>query len=140
MVDRGTYDIYNSYITKAITDIRTRSKRPEEKAITDYEVKNFAANIDESFIGHIKKLLDQNILEKKPFCKGNSFSIVAKENSENRMSSEVLTIQIRMPQIPELCDTPQIRKEENSFGETYTKHNEITLTNLTAEFMVSKHF
>ena len=56
------------------------------------------------------------------------------------MNSKVLTIQIPMPQIPELCDTPQIRKEETSFGETYTKHNEITLRNITAEFMVSKHF
>ena len=42
--------------------------------------------------------------------------------------------------IPELCDTPQIHKEENSTGETYTKHNKITLTNLTAEFMALKTF
>ena len=46
MVDRDTYDIYNSYITKAITDIRTRSKRSEEKAITDYVIKFFATNIE----------------------------------------------------------------------------------------------
>ena len=51
------------------------------------------------------------------------------------MNPEVLTSQTPMPQIPKLCDTPQIRKEENSLGETYTKHNKITLTNLTAEFM-----
>ena len=70
MVDRDTFDIYNSYITKAITDIRTRSKRPEEKAITDYVIKIFATNIDESFIGHIKKLLDQNILKKSRFVSG----------------------------------------------------------------------
>ena len=69
-MDRGTYDINNSYITKAITDIRTRSKRPEEKAITDYVIKIFATNIDESFIGHIKKLLDQNILKKSRFVSG----------------------------------------------------------------------
>ena len=42
--------------------------------------------------------------------------------------------------IPELCDTPQIHKEENSTRETYTKHNKITLTNLTAEFMALKTF
>ena len=42
--------------------------------------------------------------------------------------------------IPESCDTPQIHKEENSTGETYTKHNKITLTNLTAEFMALKTF
>ena len=69
-MDSDTYDIYNSYITKAITDIRTRSKRPEEKAITDYVIKIFATNIDESFIGHIKKLLDQNILKKSRFVRG----------------------------------------------------------------------
>ena len=45
-----------------------------------------------------------------------------------------------MPVIPELCDTPQIHKEENSTGETYTKHNKITLTNLTTEFMALKTF
>ena len=88
----------------------------------------------------IKKLLDQNVLENKPPCKGNSYFIVAKKNSEGRMNPKVFTSQALMPQIPELCDTPQIRKEENSFGETYTKHNEITLRNITAEFMVSKHF
>ena len=56
------------------------------------------------------------------------------------MNPEVLTSQTPMPQIPKLCDTPQIRKEENSLGETYTKHNKITLTNLTAEFMTLKTF
>ena len=40
-----------------------------------------------------------------------------------------------MLQIAELCDT---RKEENSIGETYTKHNKITLTNQTAKFMALK--
>ena len=45
-----------------------------------------------------------------------------------------------MPQISELCYTPQICKEENSVGETYTKHNKITLTNLTAELMALKKF
>ena len=45
-----------------------------------------------------------------------------------------------MPQIPESYDTPQIRKEENSTGETYTKHIKITLSNLTAEFMALKTF
>ena len=45
-----------------------------------------------------------------------------------------------MPQIRELCDTPQIRKEENSIGVTYTKHKKITLTNLTAKFMALKTF
>ena len=29
-------DIYNNYNTKAITDIWNSSKRPNEKAITDY--------------------------------------------------------------------------------------------------------
>ena len=42
--------------------------------------------------------------------------------------------------MPELCDTPQIRKEENSMGETYTRHTMITLTNITAEFMALKTF
>ena len=42
--------------------------------------------------------------------------------------------------MPELCDTPQIRKEENSIGETYTRHTMITLTNITAEFMALKTF
>ena len=49
-----------------------------------------------------------------------------------------------MPQILELRDTPrdtpQFRNEESSTGETYTKHNKVTLTNLTAEFMVLKNF
>ena len=56
------------------------------------------------------------------------------------MNPEVVTSQTPMPQILELCDTPQIRKKENSLGETYTKHNEITLTNLTTEFMALKTF
>ena len=42
--------------------------------------------------------------------------------------------------MPELCDTPQIRKEENSIWETYTKHTRITLTNITTEFMAWKTF
>ena len=54
------------------------------------------------------------------------------------MNPEVLTSQTSMPQIPELCNTLQIRKEENSIGGTYTKHTNITLTNLTAKFMALK--
>ena len=38
------------------------------------------------------------------------------------MNAEVLTSQTPMSQIPELCNTPQIRKEENSIGETYTQN------------------
>ena len=92
MVDSDSNDIYSSYITKEITDIRSNSKRPNEKAITDYVIKDFATNIDESLIESIiKKLLDQNVLENKPSCKGNSFFIVAKGNSEDRMNPEVLT-------------------------------------------------
>ena len=56
------------------------------------------------------------------------------------MNPKVLTSQTPTPQIQELCDTPQIRKEENSIGETYTKHKKITLTNLSAEFMALKTF
>ena len=78
-MDSDTYDIYNSYITKAIIDIRTRSKRPEEKAITDYVIKIFATNIDESFIGHIKKLLDQNILKKSRFVRGTLSLLLQKK-------------------------------------------------------------
>ena len=90
MVDSDSNDIYNSYITKAITDIRSNSKRPDKKAITDYAIKIFATNIDESFIeGIIKKLLDQNISENKSSCKGNSFFIVAKKNLEDKMNPEV---------------------------------------------------
>ena len=54
------------------------------------------------------------------------------------MNPEVLLFQTPMPQIPELCDIPQVRKEENSIGETYKKHKKMTLTNLTAEFMTLK--
>ena len=54
------------------------------------------------------------------------------------LTSEVPVSQTPMLQIAELCDTPQIRKEENSIGETYTKHNKITLTNQTAKFMALK--
>ena len=98
MVNIDSNDIYNSYITKAITNIRDNSKCPDEKVITDYLIKNFATNIDETFIeSSIKKLLDQNILENKPSCKGNSFFIVAKENSEDRMNPEVLTPQTPWP-------------------------------------------
>ena len=50
MVDSDSNDIYNSYITKAITDIRNNSKRPDEKAITDYVNKDFATNINESLL------------------------------------------------------------------------------------------
>ena len=45
-----------------------------------------------------------------------------------------------MSQISELCDTPQICKEESSIGETYAKHSKITLTNRTIEFMALKTF
>ena len=31
MIDSDSNDIYKSYITKAITDIRSNSKRPDEK-------------------------------------------------------------------------------------------------------------
>ena len=48
--DSDSNRIYNSYITKAITDIRSNSKCPDKKAITDYVIKNFATNIDELFI------------------------------------------------------------------------------------------
>ena len=56
MVDSDSNDIYNSYTTKAITDIRSNSKRPDEKPITDYVIKNFETNIDESSL----KLLLKN--------------------------------------------------------------------------------
>ena len=134
MVDSNSNDIYDSYIAKAITDIQNNSKYFDEKAMTDYVIKIFTTNIDESFIESIiKKLLHQNVLENKPTSKGNSF-IVAKENSEDKMTPKVLSSQTPMPQIPELCDTPQICKEENSIGETFTKQNKITLTNRTTEF------
>ena len=59
MVDSDSNDIYNSYVTRAMTDIRSNSKRPDEKAITNYVIKIFATNIDESFIERIiKKLVD----------------------------------------------------------------------------------
>ena len=56
------------------------------------------------------------------------------------MNPEVPTSQTRMPEIPKLCDTPQICMEKNSIGETYTKHNKIALTNLTTQFMALKTF
>ena len=46
MVNSDSNDIYNSYITKAITNIRDNSKCSDEKAITDYVIENFATNID----------------------------------------------------------------------------------------------
>ena len=99
MVGSNSNDIYNSYMTKAITDIRSNRKRPDEEEITDYVIQDFATNIDESFIEKIiKKLLDQNLLENMLSCKGNSFFIVPKENSEDRMNPEVLTSQTPMPQ------------------------------------------
>ena len=48
MVHKDGNEIYNSYITKEITDIRNNSKRPDEKTITDYINKNFATNIYEN--------------------------------------------------------------------------------------------
>ena len=56
------------------------------------------------------------------------------------MNPEVVTSQGPMSLITELCHTLQIRKEENSLGKTYTKHSEVTLTNLTTEFMALKTF
>ena len=46
MVNSDSNDIYNSYITKAITNVRDNSKCSDEKAITDYVIENFATNID----------------------------------------------------------------------------------------------
>ena len=141
MIDSDSNDIYKSYIIKAITDIRSNNKRSDEKAIADYVIKNVPTNIDESLIESIiQKLADQNVLENKPSCKGNSFFIVAKKNSEDRVNTEVVTSETHMPQIPELCDTPQIRKDKNSIGETYTKHKVIALTSLTTGFMALKTF
>ena len=53
MIDSDSNDIYNSYIIKAITDIRSNSKRSDEKAIADYVIKNVPTNIDESLIESI---------------------------------------------------------------------------------------
>ena len=115
MVDSASNDTCNNCITKAITDIWNNSKHPYEKAITDYVIKNFSLNIDESFIENIiKKLLDQNVLENKPSCKGNSFFIGAKENLEDTMNHKMLTPQIPMSPIPELCDTPQRKKRKKT--------------------------
>ena len=54
------------------------------------------------------------------------------------MNPEVLPSQTPMSQIPELCDIPQVGKEENSIGETCKKHKKMALTNLTAAFMTLK--
>ena len=56
-------------------------------------------------------MLDPNVLENNPSCRGNSFFIIANKDSEDRMNPEVLPSQTNVPQIPELCDTPQICKE-----------------------------
>ena len=69
MVDSDSNDVYNSYITKAITDIRNNTKGLDEKTITDYVINFFETN-NKSFIESIiKKLLDQNVLENKPSCR-----------------------------------------------------------------------
>ena len=74
MVDSNSNDIYNSYIIKAITDTTINSKRPDEKAITDYVIRSFATYIDETFIESIiNKLLDQKVLENKPSFIGELF-------------------------------------------------------------------
>ena len=141
MGDSDNNDTYSSYITKTITDVKNNSKRPDEKAISDYVNKNFATNINESFIENIiKKLLDQNILENKPPCQGKSFFTVANKNSEDAINPEAILSQTPTPQTTEFRDTPQSRQEENSGGETYTKHNKITLANLTAKFMALNTF
>ena len=54
------------------------------------------------------------------------------------MNPKVTTSQTRMLEIAKLCDTPQICREKNSIRETYTKHNKITLTNITTQYMVLK--
>ena len=41
MADSDSNDVYNSYITKAITDIRNNTKGLDEKTITDYVIKFF---------------------------------------------------------------------------------------------------
>ena len=56
------------------------------------------------------------------------------------MNPKVVTSQGPMSLTRELCDTLQIRKEENSLGKTYAKHSEVSLTNLTNEFMALKTF
>ena len=69
MVDSDSNDVYNSYITKAITNIRNNTKGLDEKTITDYVINFFETN-NKSFIESIiKKLLDQNVLENKPSCR-----------------------------------------------------------------------
>ena len=105
--------VRNDIIT--VTSQKQLSKRADEKAITDYVIKSFTTNTDESVINWMyhQKTTRSKLLENKPPCKGNSYFIVPKKNSEGRMNPKVLTSQALMPQIPELCDTPQIRKEEN---------------------------
>ena len=57
--------------------IRSNSKHPDEKAITDYIIKIFATNIDESFVESIiKKLVDQNVLENKPSVVRGALSLL----------------------------------------------------------------
>ena len=87
-----------------------------------------------------KKLLNQNVLENKPSCKPSSFCYVAIKNSEDGMNPEVISSQTLIPQMQNLCNTPQIRNEVNSTEKTDTKHNKITLTNLTIEFVALKTF
>ena len=65
MVDSNSNNIYNSYITKAITYTRSNSKDPDEKAITDYVTNFFATNFNESFIERSSKNYSRSLLKNK---------------------------------------------------------------------------
>ena len=76
MVDSNSNNIYNSYITKAITYTRSNSKDPDEKAITDYVTNFFATNVNESFIESIIKKLLQKPIKKQEVQGLQAFALV----------------------------------------------------------------
>ena len=76
MVDSNSNNIYNSYITKAVTYIRSNSKHPDEKAITDYVINFFATNINESFIESIIKKLQEKPIKKQEVQGLQAFAVV----------------------------------------------------------------
>ena len=58
---------FHGEIKAAITEIRSRGKRPDEASVTEYVLKHFATNVDGNFIKCcIKNLLHKNILKNKP--------------------------------------------------------------------------
>ena len=132
MVDVSSVDIsednqnvsleFHGEIKAAITEIRSRGKRPDEVSVTEYVLKHFATNVDGNFIKCcIKNLLHKNILKNKPTPKGNSYFIVEEkfltDYKQTDFTEESLLDELATPNLTELA-TPNLTLDPEFLGDS----------------------